>query len=138
MERGCYTLHQFDRATCQALVQRASELKAGATPESHRGKALGLLFLNPSLRTSASFQRAAARLQLELVQLNGQGVWAMETAPGAIMDGNRAEHLKDAAAVLGRYVDLLAIRAFPGGEDLATDLADPILRGFMDHAGVSA
>ncbi|MBL4770952.1 MAG: N-acetylornithine carbamoyltransferase [Planctomycetes bacterium] len=133
---GCYKLSQFEAQVCQELAQRATALKNGAAPQTKPGKALGLLFLNPSLRTSASFQRAAARLQLELVNLNGQGVWAMESQEGAVMDGNKAEHMKDAAAVLGRFVDVLAIRAFPAGEDLESDLTDPVLRGFAKHAGV--
>ncbi len=133
---GCYKLSQFETQVCQDLAQRATALKNGATPETKPGKALGLLFLNPSLRTSASFQRAAARLQLELIHLNGQGVWAMEAEEGAVMDGDKAEHMKDAAAVLGRFVDVLAIRAFPAGFDLESDLADPVLCGFAKHAGV--
>ncbi len=133
---GCYTLGQFDSAVCQELADRATALQGGATPDAKPGKALGLLFLNPSLRTSASFQRAAARLKLELVNLNSQGVWAMESEEGAVMDGTKAEHMKDAAAVLGRFVDVLAIRAFPAGVDLEQDLKDPVLRGFSKHAGV--
>ncbi|MFT5198030.1 MAG: N-acetylornithine carbamoyltransferase [Planctomycetota bacterium] len=133
---GCYKLSQFETQVCQDLAQRATELKAGAAPHTKPGKALGLLFLNPSLRTSASFQRAAARLNLELVNLSGQGVWAMESAKGAIMDGTKVEHLKDASAVLGRYVDVLAVRSFPAGDDLESDMEDLVLRGFVKYSGV--
>jgi N-acetylornithine carbamoyltransferase len=133
---GCYKLGHWTRQHCLQLVQRAAELRLGSAPKTKPGKALGLLFLNPSLRTSASFQRAAARLKMDLVQLSGDGVWSMESRPGSIMDATAAEHLKDAAAVLGRYVDVLAVRAFPAGADLQTDLTDPILHGFRQHAGV--
>jgi ornithine carbamoyltransferase len=133
---GCYKLGHWTQQHCLQLVQRAAELRQGSAPQAQPGKALGLLFLNPSLRTSASFQRAAALLKMDLVQLSGDGVWSMESRPGAIMDQAAAEHLKDAAAVLGRYVDVLAVRAFPAGADLQTDLTDPILHGFRQYAGV--
>jgi N-acetylornithine carbamoyltransferase len=97
---------------------------------------LGLFFLNPSLRTSASFQRAAARLDLELVQLRGDGVWGLEHRDGVVMDGATAEHLREAAPVLGRYVDVLAVRAFPGAGSFEECRADPIMSGFRRWAGV--
>jgi hypothetical protein len=39
--------------------------------------------------------------------------WALEMHEGAIMNKGTVEHIKDAAAVLGSYFDVLAIRAFP-------------------------
>jgi len=81
-------------------------------------------------------QRAAARLGLDCILLQGSGTWALEWREGAVMDGQAAEHLRDAAAVLGRYADVLGVRAFPAGRDLAEDLADPVLAGFRRHAGV--
>ncbi len=134
--RDFYHLGALPTQTVQLLVQRAAELRAGAAPHQFPGRALGLLFLNPSLRTSASFQRAAARLQLELVQLSGDGVWGLETATGTVMDGAAAEHVREAAAVLGRYVDVLAVRAFPAGKSLNDDLRDPLMNAFRNHAGV--
>lgn len=120
----------------RALSARALELRSGAAPANLSGRALGLLFLNPSLRTQASFQRAAQRLRMDLVNLQGDRLWALETRDGAIMDGAAAEHVREAAGVLGRYVDALGIRAFAGFRDLAEDLADPLLNGFRRHAGV--
>ena len=118
------------------LSARAAELRAGGAAADLSGRALGLFFLNPSLRTQASFQRAAAKLQMQLVQLSGAGTWGLETRDGVVMDGAAAEHVREAAAVLGRYVDVLGLRAFPGGRSLEEDLADPVMRGFMRHAGV--
>ena len=131
-----YHLGELEPQAVEALAARALALRNGAEPRDLRGLALGLLFLNPSLRTQASFQRAAARLGMDRVQLQGDGIWSLETRNGSVMDGAAAEHVQEAAAVLGRYVDVLAVRAFPGGRDLAADLADPVLQGFMQHAGV--
>ncbi|HEX9794682.1 MAG TPA: N-acetylornithine carbamoyltransferase [Planctomycetota bacterium] len=135
---GLYHLGELAGGEVEALAARALALRAGAPARRFEGLALGLLFLNPSLRTQASFQRAAGRLGFDLVQLAGgaQGVWGLETRDGQVMDGAAAEHVREAAGVLGRYVDLLAVRAFAGSRDLAEDLRDPVLQGFRTHAGV--
>jgi N-acetylornithine carbamoyltransferase len=136
---GFYHLGLLERDRVEALVARALELRAGAAPRRFPGRTLGLLFLNPSLRTRASFQVAAARLGLEPVVLSSggaQGVWELELADGVVMDGAAVEHVREAAGVLGRYVDCLGVRAFPGGRDLALDRSDPALAGFRSFSGV--
>jgi len=45
-------------------------------------------------------------------------------------DGDRAEHIKEAAPVLSRYVDMLAVRTFASGVSDDVDNADPVLNGF--------
>lgn len=134
--KGLYRLADLHPSEVRALVARALELRRGARPMQFPGKALGLLFLSPSLRTQASFQRAAAKLGLDLVNLSGAGIWQVEVRDGAVMDGIAAEHVREAAAVLGRYVDVLGVRAFAAHRSLAEDLADPVVRGFQAHAGV--
>ena len=136
LETGFYHLGERDAADAAALVARALELRAGAAPQRFPGRALALYFLAPSLRTSASFQRAAQKLGLDLLQLSGAGTWGLETADGTVMDGAAAEHVREAAPVLGRYADLLAVRAFPRGASAAEDFADPVMQAFRDHAGV--
>jgi N-acetylornithine carbamoyltransferase len=135
MANSFYDLSELTPDAVERLAARAIALKSGATPKRFEGRALGLLFFDPSLRTQASFQRAAAILGLDLVNLSG-GVWGLEHEEGAVMDRDKAEHVKEAAGVLGRYVDVLGVRAFAKGGDKTTDLADPLLRGFMAHAGV--
>ncbi len=134
--KGLYRLADLHPSEVRALVARALELRRGAAPTQFPGKALGLLFLSPSLRTQASFQRAAAKLGLDLVNLSGAGIWQVEVRDGAVMDGIAAEHVREAAAVLGRYVDVLGVRAFATHRSLAEDLTDPVVRGFRAHAGV--
>lgn len=135
---GLYHLADLETPQIEALVTRALHLRAGASPRRFDGKALGLLFFNPSLRTQASFQRAAGKLGLDLVQLQGGagGVWGIEFEDGAVMDGANAEHVREAAPVLGRFVDVLCVRAFAGMKSLDSDLRDPLINGFRRFAGV--
>ena len=135
---GLYDLAELSGAQVEKLVAGALALREGAKAQRFEGRALGLLFFSPSLRTQASFQRGAAKLGLDLVQLQGGagGVWGIETRSGAVMDGANAEHVREAAAVLGRFVDVLAVRAFAAGADLAHDRLDPMLDGFRRFSGV--
>lgn len=101
------------------------------------GKTLGLLFFNNSLRTRVSTQLAARNLGLNTVVMNfGEEGWQLEVENGIIMNGNPAEHIKEAAAVMGRYCDIIGIRAFAGLVDKEYDLKEPILKGFKDYSGV--
>jgi N-acetylornithine carbamoyltransferase len=136
--KGFYHLGELSTPQIEALVVRALHLRSGATAKRFDGKALGLLFFNPSLRTQASFQRAAGKLGLDLVQLQGggNGVWGIECEDGVVMDAGNAEHAREAAAVLGRYVDVLAIRTFAGIQSLERDLRDALMNAFRAHAGV--
>ncbi len=135
---GFYHLGELTTPAVERLVARAHELRAGASARRFAGRSLGLLFFDPSLRTQASMQRAAHKLGLDLVQLQGGsgGMWGLETEDGAVMNGANAEHIREAAAVLGRFVDLLAVRAFPKGHSFESDRKDPLLAGFQRFAGV--
>jgi N-acetylornithine carbamoyltransferase len=87
------------------------------------GKVLGLLFMNPSLRTLASFQAGMARLGgSSFVITPGQGTWLLETRLGAVMNGDRAEHVREGIPVLASYADALGIRAFSDYTNLDNDL----------------
>ena len=102
-----------------------------------KGKRLGCLFLNPSMRTRLSTQIAAQQLGMEAIVFNvGAEGWSMEFEEGAIMNGTTVEHVKDAAPILGQYFDILAIRTFPGLQDRATDYAENILNQFVKYAGI--
>jgi len=133
---GLYKLSELDSNLVEALSNRATELRRGATPARYEGLALGLLFLAPSLRTQASMQRAAGLLGLDLVQLTGSSMWKLETGDGVVMDSDAAEHVREAAPVLSSYVDALCVRSFARFEDLASDLADDVFQGFAQHSSV--
>ena len=111
------------------LLALASRLQEHPEPQALAGKILGLVFLNPSLRTLASFQAGMARLGgTSFVITPGQGTWAMETRLGVAMNGAAAEHVREGLPVLASYCDVLGIRAFADGRDLAADVADTTFR----------
>lgn len=120
-----------------ALLDRAAALKAGRATGSLAGKVLVMVFFDPSLRTRTSFEVAMLKHDGHAVCLEpGRGAWAIETRSGTIMDGDAAEHLIEAARVLGRYGDAVAVRAFPKAATWAEAREDAVLRGFARHAGV--
>lgn len=101
------------------------------------GKRIGCIFLNPSLRTRASTQIAAINLGMEPIVMNmDKEGWALEMNEGAVMNKGTVEHVKDAAAVLGSYFDILAIRAFPSLTNKNEDLADFTFNQFVKFSGV--
>ena len=118
-------LADLSRDEVLSLLELARRLERQPEPRSLTGKILGLLFLNPSLRTLASCQAAMARLGGSSLVINpGQGSWQLETRTGVVMDGAAAEHVREGIPVLASYCDALGIRAFAEGRDLAADLAE--------------
>jgi ornithine carbamoyltransferase len=118
-------LADFSREEVLALLALAGRLERQGEPRALAGRILGLLFLNPSLRTLASCQAAMARLGGSSFVINpGQGSWQLETRTGVVMNGAAAEHVREAVPVLASYCDALGIRAFADGRDLAADLAE--------------
>jgi N-acetylornithine carbamoyltransferase len=122
-------LADFTRDQVNDLIALARRLQAHPEPQALAGKILGLLFMNPSLRTLASFQAGMLRLGgSSFVVTPGQGTWQVETRSGAVMNGGAAEHVREAIPVLASYCDALGIRSFAEGKDLAADLAETQFR----------
>src|SRR5690606_33003371 len=121
-----------------ALLEEAADLKKeNKSAELGRGKTLGMLFFNPSLRTRLSTEKAAKLLGMEVLVMNvGSDGWALEFEDGRIMDADKAEHIKEAAAVLSQYCDIIAVRAFPELKDREKDKAETVLNGFKKYATV--
>ncbi len=118
-------LADFSRDEVADLVALARRLQEHPEPRALAGRILGLLFMNPSLRTLSSFQAGMMRLGgSAFVVTPGQGTWNVETRSGAVMDGGAAEHVREAIPVLASYCDALGLRAFAEGKDLAADLAE--------------
>lgn len=119
-----------------ALLKDALEIKKNPHAYSNlgRGKSICLLFLNPSLRTRLSSQKAAFNLGLNtaVLDVNSQS-WKLELGEGVIMDGDKAEHIKEAAAVIGTYFDIVAIRAFAKLENREEDYSEQILKSFQKY-----
>lgn len=105
--------------------------------EKGRGKRIGLIFLNPSLRTRVSTQIAAANLGMECIVMNmDKEGWALEMGDGAVMNKDKVEHIKDAAGVLGSYFDILAVRAFPTLTNKNEDVEDFVIHQFIKYSGI--
>jgi ornithine carbamoyltransferase len=127
--RNFLDLGDFTREEVVSLLALAARLKSRPEPEALKGRVLGLLFLNPSLRTLASMQVAMSHLGgSSFVITPGQGTWQLETRDGVRMDGAAAEHVREGIPVLASYADALGIRAFAEGRDLAEDVADARFR----------
>ncbi len=107
------------------LIALARRLQEFPEPNALAGKVLGLLFMNPSLRTLSSFQSGMARLGgSAFVITPGQGTWQVETRQGAVMNAGAAEHVREAIPVLASYCDALGIRAFAEGLNLEDDVTE--------------
>jgi N-succinyl-L-ornithine transcarbamylase len=122
-----------------ALVAKALAYKANPFVDKSLGanKRIGLLFLNPSLRTRLSTQVAASNLGMEAIVFNvDKEGWALEFEEGAIMSGTTVEHIKDAAPILGNYFDVLAIRTFPSLANKEDDYSEMYIQQFIKYAGV--
>lgn len=128
-----------DVANIPQLVQEALAYKAQPFKDQRlgAGKRIGLLFLNPSLRTRLSTQVAAQNLGMEAIVFNvDKDGWALEFEEGAIMSGHTVEHVKDAAPILGHYFDLLCIRSFPSLKNREDDYSELVIKSFVEYAGV--
>lgn len=128
-----------DAGNINFLIAKALKYKANPFKDKLLGanKRIGLLFLNPSLRTRLSTQVAAQNLGMEAIVFNvDKEGWALEFEEGAIMNGNTVEHIKDAAPVLGNYFDILCIRTFPSLKNREEDYSETVINQFIKYAGI--
>jgi N-succinyl-L-ornithine transcarbamylase len=128
-----------DVRNVDALVALARAIKQQPHAASHlgRNKTLGLIFMNPSLRTRLSTQKAALNLGMNAMVMNvDKDGWALELEDGAVMNGTTVEHIKDAAAAMGRYCDILGLRAFPLLKNREEDYSEHLLKKFIAHCRV--
>ncbi|WP_308005656.1 acetylornithine carbamoyltransferase [uncultured Chryseobacterium sp.] len=128
-----------DVENLQQIIKKALQIKENplSEPEKGKGKTIGLVFLNSSLRTRLSSQIAAQNLGLNVLTLNAaQEAWNLEFADGAVMNGDTVEHIKDAIEVLNQYCDIIAVRCFAGMKSKEDDVNESILSQFEQHAKV--
>lgn len=128
-----------DVPNLMVLVQEALLLKKQPFAESQlgRNKTLGLLFFNSSLRTRLSTQKAAQNLGMQVIVMNvSQDGWALEMEDGVVMNGDKAEHVKEAAAVIGQYCDIIGVRSFASLQNREKDYQEEVIQKFVQYAGV--
>lgn len=131
------TTADWSRPRLQSILDDARNLKAEPYQARLRNKTIALIFFNPSLRTRSSFDIGAHQMGAHAVVLEpGKGSWPMEFELGSVMDQTAEEHVREAARVLSRYCDLIAVRAFPQFEDWQVDRQDRVIHAFAKHATV--
>lgn len=131
------TTQEWSRSELDDLLGHAVELRGEPVQPLLRGRAVALVFFNPSLRTRSSFEIGVWQLGGHAVVLEpGKGAWEMAFGEGEVMDGAAEEHVREAARVLSEYCDLIAVRAFPGFVDWSVDREDRVIRAFAAHATV--
>jgi N-succinyl-L-ornithine transcarbamylase len=128
-----------DVSDIDKLVAMARDMKVNPLQDSELGKnkTLGLIYFNPSLRTRLSTQKAAHNLGLRVMDMNvGSDSWTLEIRDDVVMDGGATEHIKEAAAVIGQYCDIIGIRSFPSLNDKETDYKEEVIQKFIKYSGV--
>lgn len=135
--RNFLSVHEVENLA--HLVNNALAYKADPFKDVKLGdrKRLGMLFLNPSMRTRISTQIAAKNLGMDPIVFNvGQDGWTLEFEDEAIMSGTTVEHVKEAAPVLGKYFDILGVRTFPSLKNKEDDYSELYINQFIKYAGV--
>jgi N-succinyl-L-ornithine transcarbamylase len=133
-----YTAIQ-DISDIHSWIKEARKIKENPLRDKKLGKhkTLGLLFFNSSLRTRLSTQKAALNLGMNTIVMNvSEDAWGIEFENGSIMNGTTAEHIKEAAAVVSQYCDVIAVRAFPTLKNKEKDEREKVLNAFIKYASV--
>ncbi len=128
-----------DISNPDAWLKKAREIKANPFGYSEFGKnkTLGLIFLNPSLRTRLSTQRAAINLGMNVMVMNlGTEGWSIEMTDGTVMDQGSQEHIREAAGVISQYCDIIGIRTFAELKNRDEDYSEKVLTKFIQNAKV--
>ncbi len=128
-----------DLPSIEKAIETAFEIKKNPYGFQHLGKnkTMVLVFFNSSLRTRLSTQKAAMNMGMNTMVLNvTEDSWQLESEMGVVMDGKNAEHLREAIPVIGRYCDVIGVRAFAKFEDKEADYSERILTQFVNYAGV--
>lgn len=127
----------WSRDELDALLRDAAAFKRLPIGQQLARRSIALVFFNPSMRTRTSFELGAHQLGGKAIVLQpGKDAWPIEFELGTVMDGEAEEHIIEVAQVLGRYVDMIGVRAFPKFVDWSVDREDRVLRAFARYSGV--
>ncbi len=138
MPRDFLNTADWTREELEGLLAAASRFKRGEDASKPlAGRSVALVFFNPSLRTRASMQVGAYELGGNSVVLEPGGTsWTLEHREGAVMDGDKTEHVAEFVRVLGRYSAALGVRTFAPMKDWEEERLDPVLAAFAKYAEV--
>jgi N-acetylornithine carbamoyltransferase len=128
----------MSREQLEQLIESALRFKKGDDRSQPLvGKSVALVFFNPSLRTRASMQVGIYELGGNAVVLEPGGTsWTLEHRAGAVMDGDKTEHVAEFVRVLERYCVAIGVRTFAALKDWNEERTDPILNAFARYASV--
>jgi N-acetylornithine carbamoyltransferase len=137
-DRDFLSTGDFTTEELTALIDLAAKIKAREyTERLLAGRSVALVFFNPSLRTRTSMEIAIYELGGNATSLDiGKGTWNLEHRENVVMDSDKAEHIKEAARVLSRYVAAIGVRAFPEMNNYAEDMQDSVVQGFARYSDV--
>ncbi len=135
--RSLLSLDGLSDGELDHLLSVAAAERAGAWDRTLEGRTAALVFLNPSLRTRTAAEVAMRELGGHAVVLSpGTDAWRLEFRRGAVMDGDRAEHVRDALGTLSSMVQCVGVRCFAEMRDAAEDAAEPVLGAVVDACSV--
>ncbi len=130
-------LSATDATDINALIEKAKSFKKEPFSSTRgRQKMVINLFFNSSLRTRMSTEKAARQLGADVITYDASGGWGIEFEDGTVMNGQTAEHVREAAGVLSQYCDVLCVRSFPSLTDREADYEDRIMNSFVRYATV--
>ncbi|MGI8566660.1 MAG: N-acetylornithine carbamoyltransferase [Pyrinomonadaceae bacterium] len=138
MPKNFLTTADWTREQLEELVESAQRFKSGEDESKPlAGKSIALVFFNPSLRTRASMQVGVYELGGNAVMLEPGGTsWTLEHRAGAVMDGDKTEHVAEFVRVLGRYCAAIGVRTFAALKSWEEERRDPVLSAFAEYADV--
>jgi N-acetylornithine carbamoyltransferase len=138
MPRDFLTTSDWTSAQLEELIESALRFKRGEDDSRPlAGRSVALVFFNPSLRTRASMQVGVYELGGNTVVLEPGGTsWTLEHRDGALMDGNKTEHVAEFVRVLGRYCAAIGVRTFAALQDWQEERRDPVLSAFAKYSEV--
>lgn len=138
-DRSILSLADYSDAEISALLELAAHFGKEGIPERHPDRFVAALFFNPSMRTRTAVEIAAVSLGAHpVIHDIGGGVWNLETRDGAVMDGDKSEHVRDAVGkFLSGVVDCIGVRSFADlALPYAQNRADAVLNAVADAASV--
>ncbi len=138
MPRDFLSTAHWSREELEQLLDAAVRFKRGEERAQWlAGRAIALVFFNPSLRTRASMQVGIYELGGHAVVLEPGGTsWTLEHRAGVVMDGDKTEHVAEFVRVLGRYCAAIGVRTFAAMKDWKEERTDPVLQAFARYSTV--
>src|SRR5256714_9651540 len=138
MPENFLTTADWTRDELESLIESALRFKRGENrAKSLEGRSVALVFFNPSLRTRASMQVGVFELGGNAVVLEPGGTsWTLEHRDGAVMDGDKTEHVAEFVRVLGRYCVAIGLRTFAQLKNWEEERTDPVLNAFAKYSEV--